>query len=101
MKALRSARVIRVTGVVQWRQDTVLFAKAVENMCAQREKIKESIFGSYESVKVISVCYHDWEPKHAMIFGCIKVDARCVKCYTWWALETYNYFNGVDESNPI
>jgi len=51
----------------------------------ERERVKEPTMGSSASVKQISVCYHDWRPRPAIIFGYMPVDAQCVKCKTWWA----------------
>jgi hypothetical protein len=31
-----------------------------------------------------ATCYHDWEPCRALLFGLIKVTARCRKCKTFF-----------------
>ena len=47
--------------------------------------VKESTMGSYENVKQIATCYHEWIPRPAVLFGYMHVDAQCTKCETWWA----------------
>lgn len=51
----------------------------------KREQVKASTMGSYEQVKVTAACYHDWNPRPAILFGYMHVDAQCTKCKTWWA----------------
>lgn len=61
------------------------YCPMIEVVYSEREHVKESTMGSYESVKKISACYHDWKPRPAILFGYIPVDAQCAKCETWWA----------------
>jgi hypothetical protein len=49
----------------------------------EREHVKESAMGSYTKVREISACVHDWEPRHAILFGYMEVNAQCAKCRTW------------------
>lgn len=48
------------------------------------ERIKESTFGSYESVKQAAACHHEWQPQLAVLFGYMLVNAQCAKCKAWW-----------------
>lgn len=52
-----------------------------------REKIKESIFGSFENVQIINACSHDFIDRPAIIFGYMEVDQQCAKCKTWKVIK--------------
>ena len=54
------------------------------NWSCARNGVFESTFGSLAQVQRINACYHDWIPHEAVLFGYMKVKARCFKCGTWW-----------------
>ncbi len=56
------------------------------------KKEKETLFGSFKQVQIISKCYHEWKPKRRIIFGYMIVFAKCLKCETWCGPpEGYKY----------
>ena len=63
-----------------------LTKKGIEALVAAGlcERIKESTFGSYESVKQAAICHHEWQPQLAVLFGYMLVNAQCLKCEAWW-----------------
>lgn len=52
----------------------------------KRKHVRESTFGSYEQVKKINACEHEWEDFPAILFKYLKVDRRCKLCGTWQRL---------------
>lgn len=46
---------------------------------------KESVMGSVDIQRKQGTCYHDWEPKHGLLFGYMEVFAQCEVCKTWWS----------------
>lgn len=61
-------------------------ALATEEEQATLPHLKESTFGSFEQVKVISMCQHEWwHHGPSLIFGYMRVDKTCNKCGTRWS----------------
>jgi hypothetical protein len=44
---------------------------------------KESTRGSYEEVKRINACEHQFADRKRTLFGYMRVDQRCILCGTW------------------
>lgn len=54
---------------------------------------KISTFGSFNEVKKISSCFHEWVAGSFVLFECVKVEAQCSKCKTYWSLGAYKRSN--------
>lgn len=44
---------------------------------------KESMFGSFDQVRLINDCDHEFEPRRGLLFGYMLVQERCRHCGTY------------------